>query len=203
VQNLVWGGDAARSPGMIADRFGTAKSCWPARLLYVVGLVAMAHATTPLALVLTCGVLIGVGTLGRHVQRHLRRARSRVSTRAAEHGARHLRCRRVLRPVRDGAGTQWLLTHLGWYGALLGLGGIALLMCRLPSRWWRSGSSPSIRFASPPARRCAKRCPIAGYMLLTIGFFVCGFPGRFRRRPLAAYLADKGMPPHVAVTALA
>jgi predicted MFS family arabinose efflux permease len=42
-----------------------------------------------------------------------------------------------------------------------------------------------------------------GYMLLTIGFFVCGFQVVFVGVHLPAYLADKGMPPHVAVTALA
>ena len=42
-----------------------------------------------------------------------------------------------------------------------------------------------------------------GYMLLTLGFFVCGFQVVFVGVHLPAYLADRGMPPHVAVTALA
>ena len=42
-----------------------------------------------------------------------------------------------------------------------------------------------------------------GYVLLTVGFFVCGFQVVFVGVHLPAYLADKGMPPHVAVTALA
>ena len=42
-----------------------------------------------------------------------------------------------------------------------------------------------------------------GYMLLTVGFFVCGFQVVFVGVHLPAYLADKGMPAHVAVTALA
>ena len=42
-----------------------------------------------------------------------------------------------------------------------------------------------------------------GYMLLTIGFFVCGFQVVFVGVHLPAYLADKGLAPHVAVTALA
>jgi predicted MFS family arabinose efflux permease len=42
-----------------------------------------------------------------------------------------------------------------------------------------------------------------GYVLLTVGFFVCGFQLVFVGVHLPAYLADKGMPPHVAVTALA
>jgi predicted MFS family arabinose efflux permease len=42
-----------------------------------------------------------------------------------------------------------------------------------------------------------------GYMLLTLGFFVCGFQVVFVGVHLPAYLGDKGLPPHVAVTALA
>jgi predicted MFS family arabinose efflux permease len=42
-----------------------------------------------------------------------------------------------------------------------------------------------------------------GYLLLTLGFFVCGFHVVFIGVHLPAYLADKGMAPHVAVTALA
>ena len=41
--------------------------------------------------------------LRRHVQRHLRRARSPLSAGKAEHGARHLGRRRIVRPVRDAA----------------------------------------------------------------------------------------------------
>ena len=42
-----------------------------------------------------------------------------------------------------------------------------------------------------------------GYVLLTIGFFVCGFQVVFVGVHLPAYLADKGFPAHVAVIALA
>ena len=42
-----------------------------------------------------------------------------------------------------------------------------------------------------------------GYVLLTLGFFVCGFQVVFVGVHLPSYLADRGMAPHVAVTALA
>jgi len=63
MQNLVWG---AVQPftGMIADRFGTARVVVAGTVLYVLGLVAMAHATSPLALMLSCGLLIGTGLSG-------------------------------------------------------------------------------------------------------------------------------------------
>jgi len=42
-----------------------------------------------------------------------------------------------------------------------------------------------------------------GYVLLTVGFFVCGFQIVFVGVHLPAYLADRGLPAHVAVMALA
>src|SRR5881392_2482482 len=63
VQNLMWGFMQPVS-GMLADRFGTAKIVLMGSVLYVLGLVMMANATTPTALVLSCGVLIGTGLSG-------------------------------------------------------------------------------------------------------------------------------------------
>jgi hypothetical protein len=42
-----------------------------------------------------------------------------------------------------------------------------------------------------------------GYVLLTVGFFVCGFQVVFVGVHLPSYLLDKGLPAHVGVTALA
>jgi predicted MFS family arabinose efflux permease len=42
-----------------------------------------------------------------------------------------------------------------------------------------------------------------GYVLLTLGFFVCGFQLVFVGVHLPSYLLDKGMPAHLGVTALA
>ncbi len=63
VQNLMWG---IMQPfaGMLADRFGTAKIVLIGTVLYVLGLVMMANATTPARACLSCGVLIGTGLSG-------------------------------------------------------------------------------------------------------------------------------------------
>ena len=63
VQNLLWG---LGSPfaGMVADRFGTARTLIGGAALYAAGLVLMAWTTDPVALQLTAGVLIGLGVAG-------------------------------------------------------------------------------------------------------------------------------------------
>ena len=63
VQNLVWG---ATQPfaGMLADKYGTGRVVLGGAVLYVLGLLWMAHPTTPLTFVLAAGVLIGTGLSG-------------------------------------------------------------------------------------------------------------------------------------------
>jgi MFS family permease len=63
VQNLTWG-IAGIFSGMLADRFGAFRVIVAGILLYALGLFGMAHATTPLALVLSAGVLIGLAQAG-------------------------------------------------------------------------------------------------------------------------------------------
>src|SRR3954467_4903064 len=63
VQNIMWG---ATQPfaGMIADKYGTGRVVISGVVLYSLGLAAMAHASSPLMLILTSGLLTGVGLSG-------------------------------------------------------------------------------------------------------------------------------------------
>ena len=63
LQNLVWG---LGSPfaGAIADRYGAGRTLLVAASLYVLGLVLMSLAPTPLTLDLSAGLLIGLGLSG-------------------------------------------------------------------------------------------------------------------------------------------
>ena len=81
VQNLVWG---ATQPfaGMIADKYGSARVLWAAPQLYALGWHRW-HAATPLMMILTAGVLIGVGLSG--ISRS--QACSGAYHREAQHGA--------------------------------------------------------------------------------------------------------------------
>src|SRR5881275_723382 len=60
LQNLVWG-LAMPVAGAIADRFGAGRVLVAGGLAYGLGLIAMAHATSPLGLQLAAGVGIGLG----------------------------------------------------------------------------------------------------------------------------------------------
>src|SRR5262249_6290172 len=63
IQMLLWGA-AQPFAGAVADRFGAAPVLSIGAVLYSLGLVTMAHATTPNMLTLSAGVLIGFGLAG-------------------------------------------------------------------------------------------------------------------------------------------
>jgi MFS family permease len=63
LQNLLWGVGQPLG-GIIADRFGSVKVLCGGALLYALGLVLMAHATSAPMLDVSAGVLIGFGLAG-------------------------------------------------------------------------------------------------------------------------------------------
>ncbi len=202
VQNIVWGA-ATPFAGMLADRFGAHRVALVCGLFYAAGLVTMAHASTPLGLALTAGVLIGLGlsgvsfstiagVLGRAYPPKKRSMALGVSAAAGSFG------QFAMLPL-----TQVLLSTLGWYGALVVLAAIAVVMAPLALVMYDRVGGHAHAFQQSAAQAIREAMGHRGYVLLTIGFFVCGFQVVFVGVHLPAYLADKGMPPHVAVTALA
>ena len=107
---------------------------------------------------LSAGVLIGLGlsgvtfsvvpgVLGRRYPPEKRSMALGISAAAGSFG------QFALLPL-----TQWLLSGIGWYGALLTLAAVGLLMVPLAIGWSRSGAATRARCSSsPPARRCARR----------------------------------------------
>ncbi len=202
VQNLVWG---ATQPfaGMVADRFGSAKVMLGGCLLYVLGLVMMANATAPWLFVLTSGVLIGAGlsgvtfsvvagVLGRKFPPEKRSMALGISAAAGSFG------QFAVLPL-----TQWLLSNVGWHGALLALAGVALLIVPLTAAMVERHETHVHAFRQSAGEAMGEALGHRGYVLLTLGFFVCGFQVVFVGVHLPAYLTDKGMPAHVAVMSLA
>jgi MFS family permease len=202
VQNLVWGLGQPFA-GMIADKYGSGRVVAGAALLYVAGLLLMAHPGAPWQFVLSAGVLVGLGltgvsfsvvngVLGRAFPPEKRSMVFGIAGAAGSFG------QFALLPL-----TQGLLTHLGWYGALVTLSCIGLLMVPLAAGLVEKHVTRTHARAQSAGEAMGEALSHRGYVLLTIGFFVCGFQLVFIGVHLPAYLADHGLPPRVAVTALA
>ena len=204
IQNLVWGFTGVFA-GMLADRFGAFKVVVAGSVLYALGLVGMATASTPLVFVLTAGVLIGMaqagttyaviyGVIGRNIAPHKRSWAMGVAAAAGSFG-------QFLMVPTEG----FLINTWGWQEALLVLSAASLMM--IPLAWGLHepgliGSFVARREQSIlQALREAFKYP--SFQLLMAGYFVCGFQIVFIGVHMPSYLRDKGLPPQVAGYALA
>ncbi|WP_020653829.1 MFS transporter [Massilia niastensis] len=202
VQNLVWGLTQPLA-GMLADRFGSRRLIAAGCLLYALGLVAMARATTGFELVLGAGVVLG------------------VALSCTAFGAVYGALSRMLVPGRRSWGlglagavgglgqflaipvTQDAIGTVGAQGALLMLAGAMALLCvcALPLDDRRADAAPAGHpQALAPVLRAAFRH--RGMWMLGLGFLACGFQLAFIATHLPAYLLDRGFGAREAVVAL-
>lgn len=215
VQNLVWGA-AGPLVGWWADRHGAFKVLWLGGLLYAIGLVGMALSSHPDAFMLSTGVVIGLaqacttysvlyGILGRQMDPSQRSWTMGITAAAGSFG------QFLMVPVASSL-IQWV----DWSAALIVLGGMALLIGPLalglrepsPSAAGVPGSAQanvSSGGAEPGSASAALKEAFRhrDYMLLTAGYFVCGFQLAFIGVHLPSYLKDDGLSPQVATLALA
>jgi len=99
--------------------------------------------------------------------------------------------------------TQWLLSNVGWVGALLTLACVGVLIAPLAAALVERRVSHTHAFKQSAGQAMSEALGHRGYVLLTVGFFVCGFQVVFVGVHLPAYLTDHGMAAHVAVMSLA
>jgi MFS family permease len=201
-QNLIWG---AVQPvtGMLADRFGTAKTILGGAALYAAGLALMAFSQTPGELVFSAGLLIGLGlsgttfavvlgAVGRAVPPERRSRALGIATAIGSFG------QFVMLP-----GTLSAIAWLGWSGALIVLAAVSASMAVLAA-----GVAGETRYAAARAEVGAREAlrealRHRGFRLLAFGFFVCGFQVVFIITHLPAFLVDRGLSLSVGTNTLA
>lgn len=201
LQNLIWGA-AQPFTGMLADRWGAGKTMMGGAVLYALGLVLMASAVTPGALVLSAGVLIGLGLSG--------------TTFAVVLGAISRSVPPEKRSVAMGIGaaigsfgqfamlplSMSLIGAVGWSVALLILAAMAAVMVPLSATVVEKPTT-STEISVTARQALHEAMNHKGFWLLCFGFFVCGFHVVFIALHLPAYLVDRGMNLAVGTTALA
>ncbi|HWK25508.1 MAG TPA: MFS transporter [Solirubrobacter sp.] len=191
VQNLVWGLGQPFA-GAIADRFGAGRVLATGGLLYTAGVALMAVSGSPTTLALTGGVLVGLGVAGgsftiviaafaRLVEPDRRSWAMGLATAAGSMG------QFLFAPLGQG-----FIDAYGLQTALLLLSGTVLLVPLLARPLTGHGDQPG---DAPVSTRSALRAAAGhpSYVLLTCGFFVCGFHIAFITTHLPAYLTDQGL----------
>jgi predicted MFS family arabinose efflux permease len=202
VQNLAWG-LAGPLAGMLADRFGAFRVLLAGSVLYALGLVSMALATSGLAFTGGAGLLIGMaqsgctyavvyGVIARQVAPEKRSWAMGVAAAAGSFG------QFLMVPVEN-----WLIGSFGWQNALflLGCGALAIVPLAFGLREPPAGPATGHRQSVGSALREA--FGYNSFRLLMAGYFVCGFQVVFIGVHMPSYLKDHGLSPQVATTALA
>ena len=203
IQNLIWG---LLQPfvGAFADRYGVKRTVFISAIAYALGLLLMAFASTPSALVLSAGLLIGFGlsgtsfavllsAVGRSVVAEKRSMAMGIASAAGSLG------QFVMLP-----GTLGLLEWLGWSSALLVCAALIVLLIPLSRMLHEDLSSTQTEEPKLPLLSVLRQ--VAGhtdFWLLSLGFLVCGFQVVFIGIHIPAYLLDQHLPAQAGTTVLA
>jgi MFS family permease len=203
LQNLFWGLGQPFA-GAVADRYGAGRVLAVGGAMYALGTALMALSTNAATLALTGGVLLGLGLAGgsftivlaafaRLVPEERRSWSMGLATAAGSLG--QFLFAPLGQAFLDGYGPVTALLLLSCGVAL-----VPLLATALTGRG-DGGDDTDGEVSARAAIRAALAHP--SYMLLTTGFFVCGFHVAFITTHLPPYLTDLGFSGGLAAWSLA
>lgn len=204
IQNLAWG---LGTPifGALADKYGTWRVLALSGVMYAAGLVLMAAATSQTMLHVGGGVLVGLGVasgsfgivlaaFARNVAPEQRSFVFGLGTAAGSAGMF------LFAPLSQG-----LISQYGWYDALVIMSVMMLIIpvFAIPLRGNSSSGITQTTYKQTATEALKEALGHRSYLLLTSGFFVCGFQVAFITAHFPAYISDIGIDARYAVIALA
>lgn len=200
---LMWG-ITQPIAGAVADKYGTGRVVAAGAVLVMIGTVLTPHATSAWMLVLLIGVaaaggggMAGLGVLMSAVARALPAEKRGLASGMVNAGGSFGQF--VVAPL-----AALLTGAIGWVGALTGLGLLSLAI--VPLAWVLRGKHPhpTMGAAAEKSMRHAVRDAWhdPSFLLLTAGFFVCGFHVAFIATHLPGVVALCGLPPAVGAWSL-
>ena len=204
LQNLLWG-VALPFAGALSDKYGSAKVIIFGAIAYAIGLLGMASSSSPIMFQLTGGILSGVGiafsaftlamaAMVRVVGPERRSFILGVGTAAGSFG------QVIFSPISQG-----FIEAYGWYTSLFILAGIVLIIIPMALCLPRGPASQKEKKKVEQTLKQALTEALShrGYVLLTLGFFVCGFHVAFIGIHFPAYIRDLGLPGSVGAYCIA
>jgi predicted MFS family arabinose efflux permease len=201
IQALCWGVTQPLA-GMVADRYGTARVLAFGAIVSALGFLLRGAVIDPTVFIAS-GIIVGIGTgacsfpvviiaLGKVVEAKQRSFVLGLGTAAASTGMF------VAAPL-----SSILMNLIGWQSSILVIAASFLLI--LPTLVFIARvSKPTVPDTSSGGFAFAVRTAFSdrSYVLLFLGFFVCGFHVAFIQTHLPAYIADKGLAPIIGAWSL-
>jgi predicted MFS family arabinose efflux permease len=183
--------------GGFADKYGSARVIVVGTLLYAGGLALMAISTDPLSFTLTGGVLVGMaqagcgqsiamGAVAKLVPEERRSWALGIAVMGGSAGML------VILPI-----AQLFLEVYGWSMGFMALGvmSLVILLAATFLRGQPKGGPTTAAVANLTIGEALRQAfKHRSYVLLMIGFFVCGFHVSFIGTHLPAYVSDLGLP---------
>jgi len=205
LQNLMWG-LASPIAGGFADKFGSARVAVIGTVCYAAGLVMMSSLVTPSGLIAgnlligvglgSAGMSIALGAVGKAVSPQRRTLALGLVTSLGSFG------QFAMLPV-----TQAMMDGLGWQMTLIMLSILTssmlascLVLHRQSKNTEQATTADVAKLSASEALNTAAHS--RNYILLTVGFFVCGIQIVFIGTHLPTYIQDAGLDVHVASWAL-
>lgn len=201
IQNIMWG-IGVFIAGAIADRRGPIMVLVCGSLLYAVGIYGMSIADSPALLQITGGLLTGLGVaftafslviavMARVVSPTRRTLVMGLGTAAGSAG------QVIFAPISQG-----YIQTFGWVATLWMLAAITLLIIPLTMCLPRNQAIDPNADKQSLGEALTEALRHRGFVLLTIGFFVCGFHVAFIGVHLPAYVTDLGLSAGTAAMAM-
>ncbi len=203
IQNLLWG-IGLPFAGALADRYGPPKVLAGGALVYAFGVWGMSEIESGMMLHLFAGIFTGIGiaftafslamaAMARVVGPERRSLALGLGTAAGSFG------QVLFSPLAQG-----FINAFGWEQALVILAACSLFILPLafilPGSVAAKGEAKSDQTVTEAVREAVGH---NGYILLTIGFFVCGFHVAFIAVHFPAYVLDLGFGAEVGAYAIA
>ncbi len=203
IQNLMWG-IGLPIAGALADRFGASKVVFAGALIYAFGIYGMSVSESASMFHLTAGVITGTGVaftafslamaaMARVVGAERRSMVLGLGTAAGSLG------QVLFSPLSQG-----FISAFGWQQALLLQAACVMFLIPLALLLPSSGGVDEQATKNQSlSGALSEAFGHRGFVLLTLGFFVCGFHVAFITVHFPSYIKDIGLAAHVGAWSLA
>lgn len=204
IQAVIWGLTTPITASL-AERYGTARMIALGGLLYASGLALMSMVQTPLHMNLTAGMMLGLGLSATGFPIILAAITKRVDAKR----------RSLFLGIGSAAGSsgqlalvpagQALITGYGWAATAIAFGCLVSIIVPLAFAMKdpkREAADPNAAPQQKLGEAVGEALHHRGFLLLTAGYFVCGYQVMFLGTHLPKFLTEAGQDPWVGATAL-